>query len=207
MWQDASQVQAAVLVFDGIKHSLSARPAASGALVHAIFAGAAKSDPTKPVAASAVRVASGKMDYNDVQREATFSGVVKMDGTMGEVRGQRAVVFLQPISKTKTPSSQPGLFGGTSGALDRVVISGDVQMDQPGRHGSGDQLVYNAVKEDYVLTGTPGKLPHIVDAQQGSVTGAILLFGDAGSTIVVSGELDKKQNGGRVRTETEVRQQ
>jgi lipopolysaccharide export system protein LptA len=215
MWQDASQVQAAVLLFDGVKHSLSAHPAANGALVHAVFAGATKSDSGKPAktgAASVARVASAKMDYNDVLREATFSGGVKIDGAMGEVRGQTAVVFLQPASKPgdgkqKALSASSGPFGGTSGTLDRVVVSGDVQMEQPGRHGSGDLLVYNAVKDNYVLTGTPGKPPRIVDAQQGSVTGTTLLFGDAGSTIVVSGELNKKQNGGRVRTETEVRQQ
>jgi lipopolysaccharide export system protein LptA len=207
MWQEASQVQAAILLFDGAKHTLNARMSASGAMVHAVFAGTAKSDSKKSNTANVARVASAKMDYNDVQREATFSGGVKIDGTMGEVRGQRAVVFLQPISKTKASPPQPGPFGGTSGALDRVVVSGDVQMEQTGRHGSGDQLVYNAVKDSYVLTGTPGNPPHIVDAQQGGVTGTTLLFGDAGSTIVVSGELDKKQNGGRVRTETEVRQQ
>jgi lipopolysaccharide export system protein LptA len=212
MWQDASQVQAAMLLFDGEKHSLSARPLASGAMVHAVFAGTPKTDPVRPAAArakvaSVARVASAKMDYNDTQREATFSGNVKIDGTMGEVRGQRAVVFLQPIDKTKALPAQAGPFGGTSGALDRVVVSGDVQMDQPGRYASGDQLLYNAAKDNYVLTGTPGNPPRIVDAKQGSVTGTTLLFGDAGSTIVVSGELDKKQNGGRVRTETEVRQQ
>jgi hypothetical protein len=51
-------------------------------------------------------------------------------------------------------------------------------------------------------------LPVIVDAQQGSVTGATLLFRSgtsaADSTIVVSGDAAKKV---RVRTETEVRQQ
>jgi hypothetical protein len=44
-----------------------------------------------------------------------------------------------------------------------------------------------------------------VDAQQGNVTGATLLFGDAGSTIVVAGDpTAPKGKGGRVRTETHV---
>jgi lipopolysaccharide export system protein LptA len=203
MWQDASQVQAAVLVFDGVKRTLSARPAAKGALVHAVFSGAPKEQAKS--AASVARVASAKMDYNDVQREATFSGGVTIDGSMGEVRGENAVVFLQPAKQKTAPTSA---LAGTGGSLDRLVVTGDVQLDETGRHGSGEELVYTAATGEYVLTGAPGKLPVIVDAQQGSVTGATLLFrsgtGAADSTIVVSGDAAKKV---RARTETEVRQQ
>jgi lipopolysaccharide export system protein LptA len=210
MWQDASQVQAAVLLFDGVRRTLSARPAAKGALVHAVFAGRPK-EPVKS-AASVARVASAKMDYNDVQREATFSGRVTIDGSMGEVRGENAVVFLQPAKDaTGAPQQKPAptsALVGTSGSLERVVVSGEVQLDEPGRHGSGEQLVYTAATGEYVLTGSSGKLPVIVDAQQGSVTGATLLFRSgtsaADSTIVVSGDAATKV---RVRTETEVRQQ
>jgi lipopolysaccharide export system protein LptA len=56
-----------------------------------------------------------------------------------------------------------------------------------------------------VLTGTAAVPPLIVDAQQGNVTGTTLLFSDAGSTIVVSGDPKAlKGKGGRVRTETHV---
>jgi hypothetical protein len=54
-----------------------------------------------------------------------------------------------------------------------------------------------------VLTGSAGRPPHIQDAQQGSITGASLLFGDAGSTIVVSGESDAAKPS-RVHTETHL---
>jgi lipopolysaccharide export system protein LptA len=210
MWQDASQVQAAVLLFDGMKRTLSARPAAKGALVHAVFAGTPK-EPAKS-AASVTRVTSAKMDYNDVQREAMFSGGVTIDGPMGEVRGENAAVFLQPAKDAKgapqQKSAPTSLPVGTSGSLDRVVVTGDVQLNEPGRHGSGEQLVYTAATGEYVLTGSPGKLPVVTDAQQGSVTGATLLFRSgtdaADSTIVVSGDAATKV---RVRTETEVRQQ
>jgi lipopolysaccharide export system protein LptA len=218
MWQDASQVEAATLLFDGAKHTFSARPAASGSLIHAVFTG----KPSAPKAgaparaASVLRAASPKMDYNDLRREATFNGGVIFDGTMGEVRGQRAVVFLMPAdqkpdqqSAAKAPSAPvltqqvltapPTPF---SGSLDRVVVYGDVQLQQPGRKGAGDQLLYTAATGNYVLTGTPARPPVVVDAQQGSITGATLLFSDAGSTIVVAGDPATKT---RVRTETEVR--
>ena len=58
-----------------------------------------------------------------------------------------------------------------SGDCDRAVT-----IDEPGRHGTGDQLVYKAADGSFVLTGTPTVMPRIVDALQGTVTGASLLF-------------------------------
>jgi lipopolysaccharide export system protein LptA len=223
MWQDASQVEAATLLFDGARHTFSARPAAAGNFIHAVFTGKPSTPkPGAPLrAASILRVASPKMDYNDLRREATFSGGVIFDGSMGEVRGQRSVVFLTPADQkpdqksqpkpastpvpstsmpaAAVPAAVPTPFGGS---LDRVVVYGDVQLQQPGRKGTGDQLLYTAATGNYVLTGLPAKPPVVVDAQQGSITGTTLLFGDAGSTIVVAGDPAKKV---RVRTETEVR--
>ena len=210
MWQGASQVQAATLFFDGTKRIFSARPGKPDGLVHAILA----SNPAPPKAGkpvrppSMIRVASPVLDYNDLQREATFAGGVTIDGTMGEVRGEHAVAFLtdahtptpkQTVSPTLTQPSP------LNGSIERVVVYGDVQLDQPGRHGTGDQLLYTAATANYILTGTAASPPHVTDAQQGNVTGATLIFGDAGSTIVVSGEQGaSKGKGGRVHTETYV---
>jgi lipopolysaccharide export system protein LptA len=210
MWQDASQVQAATLLFDGIKRIFSARPGKPDGLVHAILA--SNASPQKPGApvhpSSMIRVASPKMDYNDLQREATFSGGVTIDGTMGEVRGQHAVAFLTaahaPVAKqpVSTAQTQPSPLNGS---IDRVIVYGAVQIDQPGRHGTGEQLLYTASNTNYILTGTPAHPPHITDAQQGNVTGATLIFSDAGSTIVVAGEQGaSKGKNGRVHTETYV---
>jgi lipopolysaccharide export system protein LptA len=210
MWQDASQVQAATLSFDGDRHIFSARPDKPGGLVHAILA----SNPStrKPGAhvrpPSLIRVASPTMDYNDVRREAAFACGVTIDSATGEVRGQHAVAFLTPAppphSKQPVPTAQTQP-SPLNGSIDRVVVYGAVQIDQPGRHGTGEQLLYTASNASYVLTGTPASPPHIADAQQGNVTGATLLFNDAGSTIVVSGEQGAPRGkGGRVHTETYV---
>jgi lipopolysaccharide export system protein LptA len=210
MWQDASQVQAATLVFDGNRRIFSARPGKPGGLIHAILASNPAprklGAPIRPP--SMIRVASPTMDYNDLQREATFAGGVIIDGTMGEVRGQHAVAFLTalhaPVAKPSesTSQAQPNPLNGS---IDRVVVYGDVQLDEPGRHGTGEQLLYSAATQNYILTGTTANPPHITDAQQGSVTGTTLIFGDAGSTIVVSGEQGApKGKGGRVHTETYV---
>jgi lipopolysaccharide export system protein LptA len=86
-----------------------------------------------------------------------------------------------------------------------VVVYGTVQIDQPGRHGTGEQLLYTASKANYILTGTPSVPAHITDTQQGSITGTTLIFGDAGSTIVVAGEQGlPKGKAERVHTETNV---
>ncbi len=217
LWQGASQVQAADLLFDQKKRSLSARPAAAAGLVHAVFAGTTQGGGKKPALGAAkvpsdgsdqiVRVASSAMDYDDVNREATFTGAVRMDGATGQARSQRGVVFLNtPQAGAVQPTAQVNPFGGS---IRRVVLSGDVRIDQPGRTGTGEQLVYTAADSSYIFTGTPAKPPHIVDAQQGNVTGATLLFHSTDSTIVVGGADvgAKAEKPGRVRTETRVKQQ
>jgi lipopolysaccharide export system protein LptA len=213
MWQEASQVQAATLLFDGAKHTFSARPATAGTPIHAVLVGnpPAPKPGAKARAAAVIRVASPKMDYNDLQHEATFAGGVTLDGSMGEVKGERAAVFLSPAEKASTEQLKaPAVKAAASptpfsGSLDRVVVLGDVRFNQPGRKATGDELLYTAASGNYVLTGTPAKPPVVVDAQQGSITGTTLLFGDAGSTIVVSGAPVAGKPGSRVRTETEVR--
>ena len=92
-----------------------------------------------------------------------------------------------------------------NGSLDRIVIHGDVRLDQPGRHGTGEELIYTAGTGTSVLTGTPSKPPVIVDAQHGSITGSSLSFGGAGSTIVVSGSAPGALPR-RVHTETQIQQ-
>ena len=219
LWQGASQVQAASLTFDQKKRTLAARPAVAGGLVHAVFADTsqpravgAEKPPAKGLSTGQsddkiARVVSAAMDYSDLDRMATFTGGVKIDGTSGQARSQRGVVFLNPAqtNATKQSGGQPTPFGGS---VQKIVLSGDVQMAQPGRTGTGEQLVYTAADSSYVLTGTAAKPPHVVDAQQGNVTGATLLFHSGDNTIIVSGATSgtKQEKPGRVRTETQVKQ-
>ncbi|MBB5066532.1 LptA/OstA family protein [Granulicella mallensis] len=222
LWQGASQVEAATLRFDQKQKTLAARPASTGGLVHAVFANAnanANSNPSQAQAkgktassgeGQVVRVASPAMDYSDIAREATFSGGVRIDGATGQARSQKAVVFLNPAAPSKAapgaakPAGPTNLLGGS---VEKVVLSESVRIDQPGRAGTGEQLVYTTADSSYILTGTPAKPPHIVDVKQGNVTGATLLFRSDDSTIIVTGAPPgPAQKHGRVRTETEVRQ-
>jgi lipopolysaccharide export system protein LptA len=214
LWQGASQVEAATLRFDQKQKTLAARPASAGGLVHAVFANANPSQAKGKTASSSegqvVRVASPAMDYSDIAREATFSGGVRIDGATGQARSQKAVVFLNPAAPSKAapgaakPAGSTNLLGGS---VEKVVLSESVRIDQPGRAGTGEQLVYTTADSSYILTGTPAKPPHIADVKQGNVTGATLLFRSDDSTIIVTGAPPgPAQKHGRVRTETEVRQ-
>jgi lipopolysaccharide export system protein LptA len=93
---------------------------------------------------------------------------------------------------------QPDLVGSS---LEKIVMSGAVKVEQPGRTATGEQLLYTAATGEFVLTGTPGHLPHVVDDKQGSITGATVMFRSPDSTIVVAGEPASR----RVHTETTIK--
>jgi lipopolysaccharide export system protein LptA len=212
LWQDASQVEAATIVVDRQNKTLVARPATAGATVHSVFAAEPKpgsvTKPGESKTPSILRVESRLLEYSDAQHDAVFTGPVKMDGSLGEVRGEKTTVFFTPPVKNSSKNGN-GEMGAMGGALDRVIVTGNVTIDETGRHGTGDQLVYKAADGSFVLTGTPTVMPKIVDSQQGTVTGASLLFrgGDKGdSTIVVTGAPAGEQKPQRVRIETRVRQ-
>jgi len=210
LWQDASQIEAATILVDRQNKTLVARPATAGGTVHSVFAAQPRPGATpKPGAAPGIlRVESRLLEYSDAQHNAVFTGPVKMDGSIGEVRGQKTTVYFIPAVKD-SPKTSSGEMGAMGGALDRVVVVGGVIIDEPGRHGTGDQLVYEAADGSFVLTGTPAVMPKVVDALQGTVTGASLLFraGDKGdSTIVVTGAPAGEQKPQRVKIETRVRQ-
>ena len=164
-----------------------------------------------------VRVTSGRLDYSGVSHEAVFTGGVTAQGQDGTVRAQRGVAFFtrkqdaNVDQNAKMPAGQsakgPGA-GVTKGqpdpvasSLERIVLTGAVKVEQPGRTATGDQLLYTAATGEFVLTGTPTHPPHVVDEKQGSITGATLLFHAPDSTIVVAGEPASR----RVHTETTIK--
>jgi lipopolysaccharide export system protein LptA len=175
-------------------------------------------------------VTSARLDYSGVSHEAVFTGGVVAEGEDGQVRAQRAVAFLTPkqgsgirdqgsgnsdtVGKMgHAPSGaegqrSKGLEGQAKGqpdpvaaSLEKIVMSGAVKVEQPGRTATGEQLLYTAATGEFVLTGTPGHPPHVVDDKQGSITGATLLFRSPDSTIVVAGEPASR----RVHTETTIK--
>jgi lipopolysaccharide export system protein LptA len=132
------------------------------------------------------------------------------------MRGQQAVVYLQPAAAGKGSSPNGGKTDGVktgpasggsgfmAGSVERMVMSGPIEMEQPGRRATGEQLVYTASDGLFVLTGTPAALPKVVDDQRGTVTGTSLRFHSGDDNIVVSNG-GESGAGQRVRTETRVK--
>lgn len=231
MWQGASQLEAASIVLDRARETLVARPASAGGQVHAVFANQGSGpkaqgpgfrvqgpESQRGNGPRVVRIASARLDYTGTTGEAVFAGGVRSEADDGQMQAQRAVVFLSGNGAKSGAASGLGARAGDSvgktqgdtellgGSVERIVLSGDVRMEQPGRRGTGDQLLYTAATGEFVLTGAPGRPPHVVDAKQGSITGATLLFRSPDSTIIVTGEPGAHgQIKGRVHTETEVK--
>jgi len=225
MWQGPSQVQAANLFLDRGKDSLQAWPASPQGAVTTVFAeqGAARGTESqkargpKTEGERVVRVTSARLDYSGSAHQAVFTGGVVAQGQDGTVRAQRGVAFL--TSKERTGANQVGggpVGQGARGAkgaqgermpesmgasVERIVMSGAVKVQQPGRTATGEQLLYTAATGEFVLTGTPGHPPHVVDEKQGDMTGATVMFRSPDSTIVVSGEPASR----RVHTETTLK--
>jgi OstA-like protein. len=214
LWQGASQVEAPVLQLEQKEKRLLARGAGQGApmAVHTVLmsAGNEKSGAGKPGAGKTevVRVVSRELSYSDATRQADFTGGVQIESVDGHMRGQEAVVYLQAPPKAgaqKTNSSgvqkasQSGFMGGS---VERVVATGHIEIDQPGRRATGERAVYTASDGMFVMTGTAAAPPKIVDATRGTVTGTSLRFHSGDESIVVSNGMDSKQ---RVRTETRVK--
>ena len=226
LWQGGSQVDAPVVQFDRRQRRLLAHGEGRGSpmAVHTVLVSgggalpAVKADAAKPVSGKAtvpggktnvVRVASRDLVYSDEARKAEFTGGAEVESADGVMKAQQVVVYLQPAQKTdiggKTNASPlaagEGLMGGS---VERIIATGHIEMEQPGRRATGEQLVYTAADGFFVLTGTATGLPKVVDDQRGTVTGTSLRFHTGDDNVVVSNR-GETGAGQRVRTETRVK--
>ena len=236
LWQGASQVEAPVLQFEQKQRRLLAHGEGQGApmAVHTVLVSggssgsSAKIDPARPKAGfgklisggkgNVVQVASRELVYSDEARKAEFTGGVEVESRDGSMRGQEAVVYLQPAGTRKASSATGGKVDGVktgtastaggsgfmAGSVERMVVRGPIDMEQPGRRATGAQLVYTASDGLFVLTGTPTVLPKVTDDQRGTVTGTSLRFHSGDDNVVVSNG-GENGAGQRVRTETRVK--
>jgi lipopolysaccharide export system protein LptA len=167
-----------------------------------------------------IRVASRELTYSDEARKAEFTGGIDVESSDGSMRGQQLVVYLAPAQGGGAGKASPnggksdgvktaaasagGKSGFMGGSVERMVASGHIEMEQPGRRATGEQVAYTASDGMYVLTGTTAVLPKVVDDQRGNVTGTSLRFLSGDGNVVVSNEGDSGA-GQRVRTETRVK--
>ena len=221
LWQGGSKIEAAAVTLDRRRNAVMARPSSAAGLVRCVFseersAGATKTGGASPAGGGILRVTSARLDYDGGSHEANFSGGVRSGGPLGEVHSQTAVVFLQSDPAKDKKGKAPAANGSApvradssellGGAVEKVVLSGKVQLEQPGRVGTGEQLLYTAANSSFVLTGTAARPPHIVDVQQGSLTGTTLLFRTGDNTVVVASDpAHAGASRSRVRTELNLR--
>jgi lipopolysaccharide export system protein LptA len=83
--------------------------------------------------------------------------------------------------------------------VERIVSTGHIVLEQPGRKGTGEKLVYTAADGRFVLTGTPLQPPQLADAVRGTVTGNSLIFLSRDDSVQVGDDAS-----GRTTTRTRV---
>ena len=227
MWQGASQVEAPVLEFDKGKRTVVARdPGGAAGAVRAVLvqvssgSGGGTSHVSEarhgapgsvPGAGGAVRVWSREMVYRDAARTVEFTGGVRVVDQDGTMQAGEATVFLAAANAGASSHEPEVMAGGAGGAdfalggkVERMVGTGGVEMEQPGREATGERLVYTAADRTFVLTGTKAAPPKMVDDARGTTTGAVLRFKSGEERVEVSGA-DAGGETRRVRTETRVK--
>jgi lipopolysaccharide export system protein LptA len=197
-----------------VAHGARGGNGAAGALnsggVTAIFSGQAKRPAqsaqslSEGLQSSTVTLESGRLEYAAAQHVAVFSGGATAHVQFGVVRSAVMKLYLVLAGAPATPgdktarlqakSSGPGGSPpvqppgqSSSSQIDRIVATGGVVVEQPGRKATGERLVYTEANGNCVLTGAPGAPPRLIDAQHGAVTGASLIFNDRDDSVFVEG--------------------
>jgi len=164
-------------------------------------------------------VSSRTMVYLDSARQVDFNGDGKVEDADGVMRAHQATAYLKPAPSVSAPAggvtaskdiqgkdagraATASFFGGS---VERIVATGAIEMDQPGRRAMGEKLVYTASDSMFVLTGTAGVPPKLIDEVQGTVTGSALRFHTGDDSVMVIGG-DAGNPGQRVHTVTRVKQ-
>jgi lipopolysaccharide export system protein LptA len=185
MWQGSDAISAPVLELSRTHGTLSAHgTGGEPAAVNAVFT----SEPRKGAPApnpqtSVVRVQSRTLLYVESDHKAVFSGAVVVQTPTGLMRSNfMDVYFSQSSGKAANPPANQ-----QASQVSKIVARGSVQLEQPGRKGTGDQLTYTADDGQFVLTGTPGAPPRLIDQVRGTVTGNALIFNDRDDSVIVKG--------------------
>jgi lipopolysaccharide export system protein LptA len=194
LWQGSDSVSAPVLELSRVRATLAAHgPGGDAAAVRSVFTSApsnAKAAPGTPphtTQTSVVRLASRTLLYADADRKAVFSGGVVAQTSSGVLRSNFMDVYFSPA-----PAQPPGKTPEPQGSqVSKIVARGGVELQQPGRKGTGEDLTYTAEDGKFVLTGTSATPPRLADQVRGTVTGAALIFNDRDDSVVVSGGASK----------------
>ena len=173
LWQDANIVAAPAIEFDHDHRSVDAVGSATQS-VSTVLVQTDKDGKSTPVT-----ITSDHLTYVDDEHVAHFKGGVKAKGADLTVTSNAMDVFLVPRGQ-----SQPGQTPDAAAKIDHIIARNQVVIVQPERRGTGDQLVYTASDDKFVLTGGP---PSIFDAERGRITGVSLTLFRHDDRVLVEG--------------------
>jgi lipopolysaccharide export system protein LptA len=199
LWQGANSVASPVIELQKNPEALKAfGDAANPGAVFTVLANASSARRQADVS----RVHSRQLLYTDTDRRALFTGSVSAEDASGAVHCDQAEVFLTAAGQASEkvasgrgsrdanrPDANPK--DGGQGRVDRIVATGHVALQQPGRRGTGEKLVYTARDGKFVLTGTSSAPPHLYDQARGSVSGEALIFNSEDNSVSVAGGQSK----------------
>jgi lipopolysaccharide export system protein LptA len=144
---------------------------------------------------SVVRLQSRTLFYADADHKAVFSGGVVAQTVSGVLHSSFMDVYFTPAPAPGAhgpASPSPGKTPDSQGSqVSKIVARGAVELQQPGRKGTGEDLTYTAEDGKFVLTGTSATPPRLNDQVRGTVTGAALIFNDRDDSVMVSSGASK----------------
>ncbi|HKH98549.1 MAG TPA: LptA/OstA family protein [Candidatus Sulfotelmatobacter sp.] len=189
LWQDANVIEAPSLQFDRDRRLVTAQGTPAEP-VQTILVQAEKvqgdgipAGKVQPSKVSPLAITAAQLTYADADRKVHYEGGVLAKCADFTATAKTADAYLLPRSQTSNPARNQSFAG--PGQLDRMVAQGDVVIHQPNRRAEGQQLVYTAAEDKFVLTGGP---PSIFDAEQGKITGVSLTFFRRDDRVLVEGE-------------------
>jgi lipopolysaccharide export system protein LptA len=174
LWQGSNIVQAPSLDFNRERRSLVAQGSAAHPVTTVFVQEDKQGKPT------AVTVQGARLSYSDAERRARFEGGVTMKSADQTVTAATMEVYLLAAGAKSAPGA-----GGAS-RVERVVATGPVVVEAPGRKATGTRLVYTAAEGKFEITGDAAHPPILSDAERGTVIGDSVTFYNHGDRVVVS---------------------
>ena len=164
LWQGSDSVAAPVLELSRPNATLSAHgPAGDAAAVNAVFTGSpgaspatsatnATTNPSRPNqssrAPSVVRLRSRTLFYAENDHKAVFGGAVVAQTSSGLLHANFMDVYFAPAAGAQPPGKPP-----PGSQVSKIVARGAVELVQPGRKGTGEELTFTSADGKFVLTG------------------------------------------------------
>ena len=208
LWQSVNSVSAPVITLNRTKQTLLAEANGAAEPVRTVLVsqgglGAAKSEKAgastvaRSSSPSVIRIRSGELHYSEAERIALFhSGPVGQVTAETTDSGGTSTIVARETEVTLLPAGTRAPSQASNTSIDGLTAMGHVVIDWPGRHATGEKLVYRSEDGNYRLTGTATAPPRVTDEAQGTVTGSALILHSGDDRVTV------EDDGGKTVTET-----